>query len=184
MGYPVSVLQGHTSVISFIDFHPIVPEILISSSLDGTCRLWNALEGGAAVHVLTAGADFGPARALSCGIASSTRGLASSGGDSSEAGGGPHRDVQVDANGDAGFSDTGEPAATTPAPAANVSKLRNLRSPNLFDNFLGTSSCMKAKSNQFIALAGQALQTTQKPRAACHAHQPKIVLHSEKMDVQ
>lgn len=64
VGYPVSALLGHTFVVSFIDFHPTVPEILLSSSLDGTCRIWNAWHGGAAVHVLKAEAEFGPARPL------------------------------------------------------------------------------------------------------------------------
>lgn len=61
---PVSVLLGHTAPVTFIDFCSCIPDALLSSSLDGTCRIWSAKDGGAAVHVLTAAPLFGPTRGL------------------------------------------------------------------------------------------------------------------------
>ncbi len=60
----MSVLLGHTAPATFIDFCSCIPEALLSSSLDGSCRIWNAREGGPAVHVLTATAEFGPTRGV------------------------------------------------------------------------------------------------------------------------
>ncbi|KAK9915369.1 hypothetical protein WJX75_008121 [Coccomyxa subellipsoidea] len=64
LGVPVAVLLGHTAPVTFIDFCACIPDALLSSSLDGTCRIWSAKDGGAAVHVLTAAAIFGPTRGL------------------------------------------------------------------------------------------------------------------------
>eukprot|EP00198_Chlamydomonas_reinhardtii_P012320 XP_001701657.1 predicted protein [Chlamydomonas reinhardtii] len=36
LGWPVAVLQGHTGPISFLDFHPHLPDALLSCSVDGS----------------------------------------------------------------------------------------------------------------------------------------------------
>ncbi|KAL8527224.1 hypothetical protein ACS0TY_005197 [Phlomoides rotata] len=43
-GYPISVLRGHTGAVTAIVFspRPITPYHLLSSSDDGTCRVWDA----------------------------------------------------------------------------------------------------------------------------------------------
>jgi hypothetical protein len=46
------VLLGHEAPVTFVDFCRPVPDALVSSSFDGTCRLWDARAGGAALHVL------------------------------------------------------------------------------------------------------------------------------------
>jgi hypothetical protein len=50
----VSVLLGHTHIITLLDFcpHPSAPAALLSSSYDGTVRLWDALDGAARPAVL------------------------------------------------------------------------------------------------------------------------------------
>ena len=63
LGQAVSVLLGHLGPITFVDFHRAVPEVLLSSSVDGSCRLWDARAGGAALHQLNAGPTFGVAPA-------------------------------------------------------------------------------------------------------------------------
>ncbi|CAM8993134.1 unnamed protein product [Rhodiola kirilowii] len=40
-GMPVSVLKGHTGVVTAITFSPRSPYQLLSSSDDGTCRIWD-----------------------------------------------------------------------------------------------------------------------------------------------
>ena len=60
LGHPVSVLLGHTGPVTFIDFCRTVHYALVSSSYDGTCRLWNATTSGPALHVLPISATFGP----------------------------------------------------------------------------------------------------------------------------
>lgn len=62
LGHPVSVLLGHAGPATFIDFSPAHADVLLSSSADGTCRLWAARQGGPAAHVLTASPAFGPPR--------------------------------------------------------------------------------------------------------------------------
>lgn len=58
LGWPVSVLLGHTAPVTFVDFCRAVPDALLSSSFDGTCRIWDARAGGAALHVLRASPAF------------------------------------------------------------------------------------------------------------------------------
>ena len=58
LGWPVSVLLGHTAPVTFVDFCRAVPDALLSSSFDGTCRVWDARAGGAALHVLRASPGF------------------------------------------------------------------------------------------------------------------------------
>lgn len=41
IGFPLAVLRGHTNVVTFIDFSPTHPHILVSSGFDGVCRIWN-----------------------------------------------------------------------------------------------------------------------------------------------
>lgn len=73
LGYPISVLQGHTAPISFISFHRHSPHMLLSSSLDGTCRIWDAHAGGTALHTLATGPSFGPSHQLPRGLPVTTR---------------------------------------------------------------------------------------------------------------
>lgn len=54
------MLQGHQAPITFIDFHPKLPAALLSSSLDGTCRIWDASSSHPAVHILQAHPNFNP----------------------------------------------------------------------------------------------------------------------------
>ena len=61
LGHPVSVLLGHTQPVTFLDFCKAVPGILLSSSMDGTCRIWDACHGGAAKHTLSPTPHFGQA---------------------------------------------------------------------------------------------------------------------------
>ena len=60
LGWPVSVLLGHMAPVTFVDFCRAVPDALLSSSFDGTCRVWDARAGGAALHVLRASPGFAP----------------------------------------------------------------------------------------------------------------------------
>lgn len=55
----MSVLLGHTQPVTFLDFCKGVPDILLSSSMDGTCRIWDARHGGDAKHVLSPTPLFG-----------------------------------------------------------------------------------------------------------------------------
>jgi WD40 repeat protein len=64
VGHPVSVLMGHQAPVSFVNFHPAFPGVLLSSSFDGTCRLWDASVCGGPMHVLMAGPQPGVAMAL------------------------------------------------------------------------------------------------------------------------
>ena len=52
-GLPVSVLVGHGGAASFVDFHPTLPDALLSSSFDGTCRIWRARDAAAPPIVLS-----------------------------------------------------------------------------------------------------------------------------------
>jgi hypothetical protein len=55
VGHPVSVLRGHTALVSYLDFSRVLPDILLSSSFDGTCRIWDVRHPeGHAMHVLEA----------------------------------------------------------------------------------------------------------------------------------
>jgi hypothetical protein len=59
LGYPLAVLSGHTSGITRVVFSPIVPQVLLSSSYDGTLRIWHASHGGSPAAVLYSGSKFG-----------------------------------------------------------------------------------------------------------------------------
>ncbi|KAK9829398.1 hypothetical protein WJX72_005590 [[Myrmecia] bisecta] len=60
LGHPVSVLVGHTAAVTFVDFCRALPHALLSSSFDGTCRIWNAQTSAPAAIVLRASPQFGP----------------------------------------------------------------------------------------------------------------------------
>lgn len=49
-----ALLEGHTGIVSFVDFCPTCPQALLSSSFDGTCRLWNAADASVQPIVLSA----------------------------------------------------------------------------------------------------------------------------------
>lgn len=102
MGHPISLLKGHTGPVSYVDFSRALPDALVSSSFDGTCRIWNVRHpSGQAMHVLHATAPIDLAtlprpsrlgRSTPAGLASSsltqpnTRGVAQGVGTSA----GPH----------------------------------------------------------------------------------------------
>ncbi|GAB4817147.1 hypothetical protein N2152v2_004193 [Parachlorella kessleri] len=52
MGSHNCVLVGHTAPVSFVDFSPTLPGTLLSSSFDGTCRIWHARDPTAPPLVL------------------------------------------------------------------------------------------------------------------------------------
>jgi hypothetical protein len=59
LGEPVSVLLGHDAPVSYIDFSQVLPSALLSSSSDGTCRIWNVRDkAGQAIHVLRVSPTF------------------------------------------------------------------------------------------------------------------------------
>ncbi len=55
----MSVLLGHAQPVTFVDFCKAAPDVLLSSSNDGTCRIWDARHGGDAKHVLSPTLLFG-----------------------------------------------------------------------------------------------------------------------------
>ena len=46
------MLAGHTNVVSFVEFCPSAPGALLSSSFDGTCRIWHAADASVPAIVL------------------------------------------------------------------------------------------------------------------------------------
>jgi WD40 repeat protein len=61
MGEQLSLLVGHEAIVTFLGFCPAVPHALLSSSYDGTCRIWNAVDAATPSLVLNASPAFGPA---------------------------------------------------------------------------------------------------------------------------
>ena len=59
LGHPLSVLMGHQGPVTYVDFNKVIPNALLSSSYDGTCRIWDATTSGQAAHVMQASALFG-----------------------------------------------------------------------------------------------------------------------------
>lgn len=51
-GTPVSVLLGHDGAVAFVDFHPTIPDALLSAGFDGTLRIWRARDDSAPPIVL------------------------------------------------------------------------------------------------------------------------------------
>ena len=62
IGYPVSVLVGHTGPVTFVDFSNVHASALLSSAYDGTCRIWDATDPSLAPIVLPASTSFGLSR--------------------------------------------------------------------------------------------------------------------------
>lgn len=60
MGYPSAVLLGHTGPVSYVDFHRTVSTVLLSSSFDGTCRIWDVAVGGGCMFELQAAVPAPP----------------------------------------------------------------------------------------------------------------------------
>ena len=54
MGELKALLEGHTGIVSFVDFCPTYAKALLSSSFDGTCRVWNATDAAVQPLVLSA----------------------------------------------------------------------------------------------------------------------------------
>ena len=52
IGLPHSVQLGHTAPVTFLDFNKRLPSALVSSSYDGTCRLWDTSCTQPAMHIL------------------------------------------------------------------------------------------------------------------------------------
>ena len=73
LGHPVSVLLGHQGAVSFVDFSRILPDLLLSSSFDGSCCLWDARTGGAPLHKLHASPTFALPRAAATAVLPNTR---------------------------------------------------------------------------------------------------------------
>ena len=64
MGHPVSVLVGHQAPVTYVDFNKAIPNALLSSSFDGTCRIWDATNSAWAPKVMKASAAFGPMKGI------------------------------------------------------------------------------------------------------------------------
>jgi PH-interacting protein len=58
LGFPVSVLKGHTAAVTLIQFHPHLHQVLLTASFDGTCCLWDATEGGTPPLILSAAPEL------------------------------------------------------------------------------------------------------------------------------
>ena len=52
LGQQVSVFLGHTGPVTFLDFCEAMPDALLSSSIDGTCRIWGVTHSSSAIHIL------------------------------------------------------------------------------------------------------------------------------------
>ena len=52
VGAPISVLMGHEEMVTAVDFSPIQPHILVSTSFDGTCRVWDVRDAALAPLLL------------------------------------------------------------------------------------------------------------------------------------
>ncbi|THU56539.1 hypothetical protein C4D60_Mb11t18290 [Musa balbisiana] len=52
-GHPISVLKGHTGAVTALAFSPRLSSVyqLLSSSDDGTCRIWDARQSSAKPHI-------------------------------------------------------------------------------------------------------------------------------------
>ena len=47
LGSPLAVLTGHSRGVTSVCFSPTVPHVLLTSSDDGTCRIWSVLHDAA-----------------------------------------------------------------------------------------------------------------------------------------
>lgn len=64
LGHPVSVLVGHQGPVTYVDFNRTVPNALLSSSFDGTCRIWDATNSAWPAMVMRACPSFGPMKGI------------------------------------------------------------------------------------------------------------------------
>ena len=64
MGHPVSVLVGHQGPVTYVDFNKTIPNALLSSSFDGTCRIWDATNSAWPAKVMQACPLFGPMKGI------------------------------------------------------------------------------------------------------------------------
>lgn len=64
LGHPVSVLVGHQGPVTYVDFNRSVPNALLSSSFDGTCRIWDATNSAWPAKVMPACPFFGPMKGV------------------------------------------------------------------------------------------------------------------------
>lgn len=64
LGHPVSVLVGHQGPVTYVDFNRSVPNALLSSSFDGTCRIWDATNSAWPAKVMPACPSFGPMKGV------------------------------------------------------------------------------------------------------------------------
>lgn len=64
LGHPVSVLVGHQGPVTYVDFNRSVPNALLSSSFDGTCRIWDANNSAWPAKVMPACPFFGPMKGV------------------------------------------------------------------------------------------------------------------------
>lgn len=64
LGHPVSVLVGHQGPVTYVDFNRSVPNALLSSSFDGTCRIWDATNSAWPAKVMRACPFFGPMKGV------------------------------------------------------------------------------------------------------------------------
>ena len=60
----MSVLVGHQAPVTYVDFNKTIPNALLSSSFDGTCRIWDATNSAWAPKVMKASAVFGPMKGV------------------------------------------------------------------------------------------------------------------------
>ena len=64
LGHPVSVLVGHEGPVTYVDFNRNIPNALLSSSFDGTCRIWDANNSAWPPRVMRACPSFGPMKGI------------------------------------------------------------------------------------------------------------------------
>ena len=64
LGHPVSVLVGHQGPVTYVDFNKTIPNALLSSSFDGTCRIWDATNSAWPAKVMRSCPLFGPMKGI------------------------------------------------------------------------------------------------------------------------
>ena len=64
LGHPLSVLLGHEGPVTYVDFNKVIPHALLSSSYDGTCRIWDATNSSWPSKIMKASTSFGPMKGV------------------------------------------------------------------------------------------------------------------------
>lgn len=59
LGHPVAVLMGSEKVVNFLDWSPVIPNILASVDADGACRVWDAAATAEEPVILRPSPTFG-----------------------------------------------------------------------------------------------------------------------------